>query len=98
MLTPAATNRDLKAVLLGSPGRRTELRSAIRKLRPEIEKHVRVVAEDFTGGGELTGLDADLAIDRYMTYIVTRQIKSTRPDLARLAAGQGVKPDAGHKD
>jgi hypothetical protein len=33
-----------------------------------------------------------------MTYIVTRQIKSTRPDLARLAAGQGVKPDAGHKD
>jgi NAD+ kinase len=62
MLTPAAPNRDLKAVLLGSPGRRTELRSAIRKLRPEIEKHVRVVAEDFTGGGELTGLDADLAI------------------------------------
>jgi Lrp/AsnC family transcriptional regulator of ectoine degradation len=43
-------------------------------------------------------LDADLAIDRYMTYIVTRQIKSTRPDLARLAAGEGVKPDAGHKD
>jgi len=43
-------------------------------------------------------LDADLAIDRYMTYIVTRQIKSTRPDLARLAAGQGLKSDAGPKD
>lgn len=29
-------------------------------------------------------LDAELGIDRYMTYIVTREIKSTRPDLARL--------------
>jgi Lrp/AsnC family transcriptional regulator of ectoine degradation len=43
-------------------------------------------------------LDADLAIDRYMTYIVTRQIKSTRPDLARLAVGQGLKSDTGPKD
>ncbi|MEZ5754546.1 MAG: Lrp/AsnC family transcriptional regulator [Paracoccaceae bacterium] len=33
-------------------------------------------------------LDADLAIDRYMTYIATRQIKSGRPDLALLASGQ----------
>ena len=30
--------------------------------------------------------------------IVTRQIKSTRPDLARLAAGQGLKSDTGPKD
>lgn len=62
MLTPAAPNPDLKAVLLGTPGRRTELRAAIRKLRPEIEKYLQVVAEDFTGGGELQGLEADLAI------------------------------------
>jgi Lrp/AsnC family transcriptional regulator of ectoine degradation len=40
-------------------------------------------------------LDADLAIDRYMTYIATRQIKSGRPDLATLAIGQMAKRDLG---
>jgi len=36
-------------------------------------------------------LEADLAIDRYMIYIATRQIKSNRPDLAMLASGQATK-------
>jgi Lrp/AsnC family transcriptional regulator of ectoine degradation len=40
-------------------------------------------------------LDSDLAIDRYMTYIATRQIKSGRPDLATLAIGQMAKRDPG---
>lgn len=31
-------------------------------------------------------LSAELKIDRYMTYIVTRQVKSTQPDLGRLVA------------
>jgi Lrp/AsnC family transcriptional regulator of ectoine degradation len=31
-------------------------------------------------------LAAELGIDRYMTYIVTREIKSSVPNLARLAA------------
>jgi Lrp/AsnC family transcriptional regulator of ectoine degradation len=43
-------------------------------------------------------LDAELGIDRYMTYIVTRQIKSTRPDLARLVAAQSPKPQSEAKD
>jgi len=43
-------------------------------------------------------LDAELGIDRYMTYIVTRQIKSTRPDLARLVAKQAPKLETGAKD
>lgn len=43
-------------------------------------------------------LEADLAIDRYMTYIATRQIKSGRPDLARLVAARAPKTDAGAKD
>lgn len=36
-------------------------------------------------------LEADLAIDRYMTYIATRQIKASQPDLAFLTMGQTVK-------
>ena len=43
-------------------------------------------------------LEADLAIDRYMTYIVTRQIKSARPDIARLVAGQIAKREPGARD
>ena len=31
-------------------------------------------------------LSAELGIDRYMTYIVTREIKSAQPDLRRLVA------------
>ena len=31
-------------------------------------------------------LEADLAVDRYMTYIATRTIKSGRPNLSRLTA------------
>ena len=31
-------------------------------------------------------LSAELAIDRYMTYIATRQIKTSRPNLAKLIA------------
>jgi Lrp/AsnC family transcriptional regulator of ectoine degradation len=34
-------------------------------------------------------LAAELGIDRYMTYIVTREIKSGPPNLARLIAGPG---------
>lgn len=35
-------------------------------------------------------LSAELGIDRYMTYIVTREVKSTQPNLARLMAGRGI--------
>jgi len=31
----------------------------------------------------------ELGVDRYMTYIVTRQVKSAQPNLARLAARPG---------
>lgn len=40
-------------------------------------------------------LEAELGIDRYMTYIVTREIKSARPDLARLFAGQVGRAETG---
>ncbi|MGI3185423.1 Lrp/AsnC family transcriptional regulator [Nioella aestuarii] len=32
-------------------------------------------------------LSADLGIERYMTYITTRRIKSTQPNVAKLIAG-----------
>lgn len=35
-------------------------------------------------------LAADLGIERYMTYIVTREVKSTLPDLAVLTAKTGI--------
>ena len=31
-------------------------------------------------------LSADLAIERYMTYIATRQVKTSLPNLAKLIA------------
>lgn len=40
-------------------------------------------------------LEADLAIDRYMTYIATRQIKSSHPDLAFLATGRSISKEPG---
>lgn len=43
-------------------------------------------------------LDAELGIDRYMTYIATRQIKSTRPDLARLVATPARHRESDAKD
>lgn len=34
-------------------------------------------------------LEAELGIDRYMTYIVTRQVKSTQPNLLRVTDKSG---------
>ena len=39
-------------------------------------------------------LEAELGIDRYMTYIATRQIKSTAPSLSRLLP---LSPPRPHK-
>ncbi|WP_299844720.1 Lrp/AsnC family transcriptional regulator [uncultured Roseovarius sp.] len=36
-----------------------------------------------------TLLSADVEIDRYMTYIATRQVKSSQPNLATLVANAG---------
>ena len=39
--------------------------------------------------GRRHGLEAELGIDRYMTYIVTRQVKSTQPSLLRVTEKTG---------
>lgn len=43
-----------------------------------------------------TMLDAELGVDRYMTYIATRTIKSGRPNLGKLVA-RGAKEQPAHK-
>ncbi len=42
-----------------------------------------------------TLLEADLGISRYVTYIVTREIKTARPNLTALFAAAGKTPRAG---
>ena len=37
-------------------------------------------------------LSAELGIDRYITYIATREVKSAQPDLGRLLAGGESRP------
>lgn len=39
-------------------------------------------------------LDAELGVDRYMTYIGTRVIKSTRPNIAKLTARTTIQSSA----
>lgn len=39
-------------------------------------------------------LAADLSVDRYMTYIVTRSVKASQPNLVKLVAGDGSQPQA----
>ena len=38
-------------------------------------------------------LAEDLNIDRYMTYIVTRHVKSSQPNISKLIAKANVKPN-----
>lgn len=37
-----------------------------------------------------TMLDADLGVGRYITYIVTRTVKSSQPNLSKLAARESI--------
>jgi len=57
----ADAGRRPRALLLGS-GNRPSVRPQAERLRPVIERCVKVVAVDFDGDQDLTELDADLAI------------------------------------
>jgi len=52
---------------------------------------MQVVTPDLSAFQDLMEelLAAELGVDRYMTYIVTRQVKSIRPNLARLLDRRG---------
>ena len=49
-------------VILLSTGQRPHFLDEIRRLRPVIEQYTRVVAEDFSGQEDVSGVEADLAI------------------------------------
>ncbi len=51
----------LRAILLGA-GQRPNVLPEAERLRPLIERHARIVAEDFTGAIDMAGQEADLAI------------------------------------
>jgi len=51
----------LRALLLGA-GRRPNVLPEAERLRPIIERHARIVAEDFTGTADMSTQEADLAI------------------------------------
>ena len=57
--TPPSVGK--RALLLGFGGRQEVLDQAER-LRPAIERHVRIVASDFTGTEDFSSSDADVAI------------------------------------
>ena len=54
-------DRRLRVVLL-STGQRPHFLDGIRQLRPVIDQYASVIAEDFTGQQDVSGIDADLAI------------------------------------
>jgi NAD+ kinase len=51
----------MRAILLGFDGRPNVLREA-QRLTPLIERHAEIVAADFTGQADLSGIEADLVI------------------------------------
>ena len=55
---------------------------------------LKVVCSNLTGFQALMQamLDAELGVDRYMTYIATRTVKSSLPNLVKLASNVVVAP------
>ncbi len=51
-----------RAILLGSGDRKPEIIPEAARLRPNIDKHVEVICEDFAYAENLSDVDADLAI------------------------------------
>jgi NAD+ kinase len=51
----------LRAFLLGA-GNRPDVLAEAERLRPTIEQYARIVCTDFTGGEDLSNIEADLAI------------------------------------
>ena len=64
----------MKAVLLGN-GSREGVLDGVKRLRPEIERVVEVVAADFANQLDLSGIDADVKF-RFLQLIWERSVSS----------------------
>ena len=62
MPEPTSQSKKPRALILGSGDRKPELIPAAEKLRPDIERFVDIVGEDFAYEADLSKMDADLAI------------------------------------
>ncbi len=92
--------RSLGAILLGA-GRRTHVAEAVAGLRPVVEQHVRIVAEDFSGTQDMSAVDADLAIVfggdgsilRAAHQMGTRQLPVIAVNLGKLGFLADINPE-----
>jgi len=92
--------QSLGAILLGA-GRRTRVAEAVEGLRQVVEKHVRIVAEDFTGTQDMSAVEADLAIVfggdgsilRAAHQMGTRQLPVIAVNLGKLGFLANINPD-----
>jgi len=90
----------MRVIVLGFAGRPGVLEGADR-LRPVIERHAQIVAWDFTGEQDLSGLEADLAIVlggdgsilRAAHQMGTRQLPVLAVNLGRLGFLADLAPD-----
>lgn len=90
----------LRAILLGA-GRGGRVSEAVAGLRPVLEKHVRIVAEDFSGTEDMSAVDADLAIVfggdgsilRAAHQMGTRQLPVIAVNLGKLGFLANINPE-----
>ncbi len=92
---------DLKRALLMGFGGRQEVLDQAQRLRSSIERHVRIVASDFTGNEDFSTTDADVAIvlggDGSILHAAhqmgARQVPVVAVNLGRLGFLADLSPD-----
>jgi NAD+ kinase len=97
---PSPAPHRLRAVLLSS-GQRAQFLSEIERVRPLLGQYAEIVAEDYSGQNDVSGLDADLAIVfggdgsilRAAYQMRHRQLPVIAVNLGRLGFLADVCPD-----
>jgi NAD+ kinase len=100
MSPPCPAPKRLRAVLLSS-GQRAQFLSEVARVRPLIGEHAEIVAEDFSGQNDISGIDADLAIVfggdgsilRAAHQMGQRQMPVIAVNLGKLGFLADVSPD-----
>lgn len=101
MSANASASNRLTAILLGSGDRRPQVLEEVERLRPEVEKLVDIVGEDFSYQTDLSKCEADIAIVlggdgsilRAARQMGTNQIPVLGVNLGKLGFLADVHPD-----